>query len=99
MRVLGIAGGVLGLFVGIALIAPRLIRPLARLVGSPGARFGGLAGRLAHENAIRNPGRTAATAAALMIGLTLVSFVAVFGKGAASRATSRTCGSSSARAT
>ncbi len=80
VRVLGIAGGVLGLFVGIALIAPRLIRPLARFVGLPGARLGGLPGRLAQENAIRNPGRTAATAAALMIGLTLVSFVAVFGK-------------------
>ena len=80
VRVLGIAGGVLGLFIGIALIAPRLIRPLARLVGLPGARLGGTAGRLAQQNAIRNPGRTASTAAALMIGLTLVSFVAVFGK-------------------
>jgi putative ABC transport system permease protein len=79
-RVLGIALGALGLFVGIAAIAPRLIRPLARLVGFPGARLGGTAGRLAQENAIRNPGRTASTAAALMIGLTLVSFVAVFGR-------------------
>nr|MBA2331233.1 ABC transporter permease [Actinomycetota bacterium] len=79
-RVLGIAGGALGIFIGIALIAPRLIRPLAHLVGLPAARFGGTAGRLAQQNAIRNPGRTASTAAALMIGLTLVSFVAVFGK-------------------
>jgi putative ABC transport system permease protein len=79
-RVLGIALGALGLFIGIAAIAPRLIRPLARLVGLPGARLGGTAGRLAQENAIRNPGRTASTAAALMIGLTLVSFVAVFGR-------------------
>ena len=46
----------------------------------PGARLGGVAGRLAQENAVRNPGRTASTAAALMIGLTLVSFVAVFGR-------------------
>ena len=46
VRVLGIALGVLGLFVGIALIAPRLIRPLARFVGLPGARLGG-AGRTA----------------------------------------------------
>ena len=46
------------------------------------ARLGGAAGRLARENAIRNPARTAATAAALMIGLTLVTFVAVFGRGA-----------------
>ncbi len=81
MRVLGIALGALGLFIGIAVVAPRLVVPLADLVGLPGARLGGAAGRLAQENAIRNPGRTASTAAALMIGLTLVSFVAVFGKG------------------
>ncbi len=80
VRILGIVLGVLGLFIGIAAIAPRLVRPLARLVGAPGARVGGTAGRLAQENAMRNPGRTASTAAALMIGLALVSFVAVFGK-------------------
>ena len=79
-RVLGIALGVLGLFIGIAAVAPRLVVPLAHLVGLPGSRLGGVAGRLAQENAMRNPGRTASTAAALMIGLTLVSFVAVFGK-------------------
>jgi putative ABC transport system permease protein len=81
VRVLGIAGGALGLFIGLAAIAPRLVRPLAHVVGLPAARLGGAAGRLAQENAVRNPGRTASTAAALMIGLTLVSFVAVFGKG------------------
>ena len=80
VRILGIGLGVLGLFLGLAVVAPRLVRPLARVVGLPAARLGGAAGRLAQENAIRNPGRTAATAAALMIGLTLVSFVAVFGK-------------------
>ena len=81
VRVLGIAGGAFGLFIGLAAIAPRLVRPLAHVVGLPAARLGGAAGRLAQENAVRNPGRTASTAAALMIGLTLVSFVAVFGKG------------------
>ncbi len=80
-RALGIGLGAFGLFIGLAVIAPRLVRPLARLVGYPAARLGGAAGRLAQENAIRNPGRTASTAAALMIGLTLVSFVAVFGRG------------------
>ena len=81
VRILGIAGGAFGIFIGLAVIAPRLVRPLAHVVGLPAARLGGVAGRLAQENAIRNPGRTASTAAALMIGLTLVSFVAVFGKG------------------
>jgi putative ABC transport system permease protein len=80
-RMLGIGLGAFGLFIGLAAIAPRLVRPLAHVVGLPAARLGGAAGRLAQENAVRNPGRTASTAAALMIGLTLVSFVAVFGKG------------------
>ena len=55
-------------------------RPPARPPRRPPGRLGGAAGRLARENAIRNFGRTGSTAAALMIGLTLVSFVAVFGK-------------------
>jgi putative ABC transport system permease protein len=71
--------GVIGLFLGIALLAPRLVVPLARIVGWPARRAGGLAGELAGANAVRNPGRTASTAAALMIGLTLVTVVAVLG--------------------
>jgi putative ABC transport system permease protein len=71
-----LGGGVLGLFLGMALLAPRLVTPLARVVGWP-ARRRGVAGELAGANAVRNPGRTASTAAALMIGLTLVTLVAV----------------------
>jgi putative ABC transport system permease protein len=73
--------GVLTLFVGIAMLAPLLVKPLAALVGLPAARLGGSAGRLARENAVRNPGRTASTAAALMIGLALVTVVATLGAG------------------
>jgi putative ABC transport system permease protein len=73
--------GVLGLFAGIALLAPRLVKPIARIVGWPARRAGGVAGELAGANAVRNPGRTASTAAALMIGLTLVTVVAVLGSG------------------
>ena len=76
-----LGGGVLGLFAGIALLAPRLVKPLARVVGWPARRTGGVAGELAGANAVRNPGRTASTAAALMIGLTLVTVVAVLGAG------------------
>ena len=68
-------------FLGVALLSPRLVRPMASLVGRPLERFRGVSGRLARENAVRNPGRTASTAAALMIGLALVSFVAVFAAG------------------
>ena len=73
--------GVLTLFVGIALLAPRLVKPIASVVGLPATRFGGSAGRLARDNAVRNPGRTASTAAALMIGLALVTLVATLGAG------------------
>ena len=50
-------------------------------MGWPARRAGGVAGELAGANAVRNPGRTASTAAALMIGLTLVTVVAVLGAG------------------
>jgi putative ABC transport system permease protein len=73
--------GVIGLFLGVALAAPHLVRPLARLVGWPARRGGGVAGELAGANSVRNPGRTASTAAALMVGLTLVTVVAVLGAG------------------
>jgi putative ABC transport system permease protein len=73
--------GCLLLFVGVAVFSPRIARPLARGLGWPAARFLGAPGRLARENAMRNPARTATTAAALMIGVALVTFVAVLGQG------------------
>jgi putative ABC transport system permease protein len=73
--------GVLALFVGVAMLSSRLVKPLARVVGIPARRFGGVAGQLADGNAQRNPGRTASTAAALMIGIALVTFVAVLAEG------------------
>jgi putative ABC transport system permease protein len=57
------------------------VRPLARVLGWPGTKVGGPAGALAQRNATRNPSRTASTAAALMIGLALVTFVAILGQG------------------
>jgi len=80
-RLLSIAVGCLSLFVGVALLSPRLVRPLAWTLGWPASRIGGAAGQLARGNARRNPGRTAATAAALMIGIALVTFVAVLAEG------------------
>jgi putative ABC transport system permease protein len=76
-----LALGVLGLFAGIAVLAPHLVKPLTSVVGWPARRAGGVAGDLAGANAVRNPRRTASTAAALMIGLTLVTVVAVLGAG------------------
>ena len=63
------------------MISSRLVRPIAALVGWPVARLGRAAGGLARQNAVRNPARTAATAAALMVGLALVTFVSVLGTG------------------
>jgi putative ABC transport system permease protein len=73
--------GVLSLFFGVAMLSSRLVVPLAKVVGIPARRIGGAAGKLADGNAQRNPGRTAATAAALMIGIALVTFVAVLAHG------------------
>jgi putative ABC transport system permease protein len=73
--------GVLALFIGVALLSSRLVVPLTRLVGWPARRMGGASGKLAEGNAIRDPGRTASTAAALMIGIALVTFVGVLAQG------------------
>ncbi len=70
--------GALVMFVAVAVLAPVLARPVARLIGAPMARFGGVSGRLGRENAMRTPKRTASTAAALMIGVALVGFIMTF---------------------
>jgi putative ABC transport system permease protein len=79
VRMVSLVLGVLLLFV--AMVASRVVRPLALVLGAPGARVGGVAGKLARQNAVRNPSRTASTAAAVMIGLALITFVSVIGQG------------------
>ena len=59
----------------------RAVRGLASVIGRPAERLGGSAGRLARRNAMRNPGRTAVTASALMIGVALVTLVTVVAQG------------------
>src|SRR4029453_15010437 len=88
VRLLAVVAGVLLLFVGVATIASRLVPPPPSLPGAPGARLGGTAGSLARQNTVRNPARTASTAAAVMIGLALITFVAVVGQGVRSSFTS-----------
>jgi putative ABC transport system permease protein len=73
--------GALLIFIGVALLSVRLIQPLVWGLGWPATRVGGAAGFLARDNARRNPQRTASTAAALMIGLALVTLVAVLAAG------------------
>ena len=68
------------LFIGITLLSPLVAGPLSQLLGTPLAGALGTPGRLARENSARNPRRTATTAAALMIGLSLVSMASVLGE-------------------
>jgi putative ABC transport system permease protein len=76
-----IALGAVLVFVAVAMASKYIIRPLAGLLGWPLQKIAPVSGRLARDNSVRNPGRTAATASALMIGLGIVVFVAVFAQG------------------
>ncbi|WP_193606809.1 ABC transporter permease [Nocardioides lijunqiniae] len=62
-------------FTGVLLLGPVLVPALIRLAGRPAGRLLGSAGRLATGNAVRNPRRTAATTASLLIGVTLTTAV------------------------
>jgi putative ABC transport system permease protein len=76
-----VGGGAVATLFGVSMFSPRLVRPLASFIGWPLERLRGLTGRLARENAVRKPGRTAVTAGALMIGLAVVVFVTTFAAG------------------
>jgi putative ABC transport system permease protein len=73
--------GAVAIVLAVSLFSPRLVPPLAAIAGWPLEKLRQLTGRLARENSQRNPSRTAVTAAALMIGLALVTFVTVFAAG------------------
>ncbi|ELS55212.1 ABC transporter permease [Streptomyces viridochromogenes] len=68
--------GAVLLITGVFVLTPLLSRPLIA-AAAPALRAFGVAGRLARQNALRNPRRTAATASALMIGLTLITGMTV----------------------
>ncbi len=80
-RLATIALGAVLLFVAVAMVSKYFVRPVARALGWPLQKVSPVSGRLARDNSGRNPGRTAATASALMIGLGVVVFVAVFAQG------------------
>ena len=72
-----VGGGALFVFLGVTVIGPIAAAPIASVLGWPFQRLRGMSGRLARENAMRNPRRTSTTASALMIGIGLVGFIAV----------------------
>ncbi len=72
-----IGAGSLAIVGAAAFLAPTLVPVASRVLGAP-LRFLGVPGQLGRDNTAREPRRTAATAAALMIGLAVVSVAAVF---------------------
>ena len=69
--------GALLTFIATFTLGPLIARPIARLLGAPVARIVGITGLLARENAVRNPGRTARTGGALMVGIALVAAITI----------------------
>ncbi|MFJ8649043.1 ABC transporter permease [Streptomyces sp. NPDC093546] len=74
-----VAGGAFLALVGLIILIPLLSRPVIALIRPLLIRLFGVSGKLAGQNAVRNPRRTGATASALAIGLTLVTGLSVMG--------------------
>ena len=73
--------------IGVAIASPLLGRPVVWAVGNLYRKVFGEVGKLAALNSVRQPRRTAATASALMVGLTLVSMMSIFGASATTSVT------------
>ncbi|MFF7457528.1 ABC transporter permease [Kitasatospora sp. NPDC008115] len=73
------AGGAVTTLLGVVVLGPVFATFVVRWLGAPLPRLRGIPGVLAQRNAARNPKRTAATASALMVGVTVVSLFTVFG--------------------
>src|SRR5208282_3070156 len=86
IQLVGVAA--VAIFVGVAMLAPAVARPLSGVIGRPLARLFGEPGQLGRENSMRSPRRTAQTASALMVGLALVAAISVFGASLSRSATS-----------
>ncbi len=72
-----LAVGVPVLFMGVFVFGPLIARPIAGVIGWPLPKIVGMTGKLARQNSMRNPKRTARTAAALMVGVSLVTGISV----------------------
>lgn len=83
-----LAGGVVLSLIGFVVIGPLLAGGVVRVISAVLLRAFGPVGRMAERNALRNPRRTGATGAALMIGLALVACLSVVGSSMVASATS-----------
>jgi len=79
--------GAAAVFVGVAMLSPLIVRPVCRVLAVPVAH-GTATGTLGQRGAVRNPSRTSATAAALMVGVALVSMITVMASSVKSSANS-----------
>ncbi|QDQ11971.1 ABC transporter permease [Streptomyces spectabilis] len=70
------SGGAATILVGVIVLTPLLSRPFIAAAG-PLLKPFGVTGKLSRLNSVRNPRRTASTASALMIGLTLITAMTV----------------------
>lgn len=73
-----VGAGAAAMFVGISVLTPLFARPVGRTLGAPIAATGTV-GRLAQENAVRSPRRTAATSSSIMIGTALAGLALILG--------------------
>lgn len=80
MTVAALAFGAIAIFLGVTVLSPLAVGGVTGMFGWPMRKMAGVAGRLAQKNAARNSRRTASTAAALMIGLALVTTALVVGQ-------------------
>jgi len=79
-RLMVMGGGILALFIGAVIFTPVIARPLVSVIGR--IMSWSMPGKLGRRNSGRNPRRTAITATALMIGVTLVTAIGVLGSSA-----------------
>jgi putative ABC transport system permease protein len=76
---LAVAGvGALLTIIGVVVFGPVIAGPATALIGAPARRLRGITGSLGRQNAMRNPRRTAGTAAALMVGVGVVTLFTIF---------------------
>jgi putative ABC transport system permease protein len=83
-----LGGGVVLTLIGFVVVGPLLAGGVVRVISAVLLRAFGPVGRMAERNALRNPRRTGATGAALMIGLALVACLSVVGSSMVASATS-----------
>jgi putative ABC transport system permease protein len=89
VTVVALTSGAMALLLGVTVLSPLAVGGVTRMLGWPMRAVAGVAGRMAQVNAARNARRTATTAAALMIGLALVSTALVVGESVKARIGSR----------